>query len=62
MTPNLSTEPVAACPLCHTTSPRLCDQAFATGGYWRCSTCGQIWTAQRIATVTAYAAWVVGRP
>ena len=62
MTPNPPTQTMAACPLCHTTSPRLCDEAFAAGGHWRCSTCGQSWTAQRIATVAAYAAWVAGRP
>jgi predicted Zn finger-like uncharacterized protein len=51
----------AACPLCHTASARLSDQAFAAGGHWRCTTCGQSWTAQRLATVAAYAAWVAGR-
>jgi transposase-like protein len=61
VTPNLSTEPVAACPLCHTTSLRLCDEEFAAGGHWRCTRCGQSWTAQRLATVAAYAAWVVSR-
>jgi ribosomal protein L37AE/L43A len=53
--------PVAACPLCHTASARLADAAFAAGGLWRCTTCGQNWTAQRLATVAAYAAWVAGR-
>jgi ribosomal protein L37AE/L43A len=53
--------PGAACPLCHTASARLADAAFAAGGYWRCTTCGQSWTAQRLATVAAYTAWVASR-
>jgi hypothetical protein len=61
MTPNPPPVPIAACPLCHTTSARLCDEGFAAGGEWRCATCGQSWTAQRLATVAGYAAWVVNR-
>lgn len=60
MTPNVP-EPVAACPLCHTTSARLSDAGFAAGGHWRCTTCGQSWTAERLATVAAYADWVIRR-
>ena len=61
MTPEASAPPVATCPLCHTTSAKLSDEAFAAGGHWRCTGCGQSWTAQRLATVAAYAAWVVSR-
>lgn len=53
--------PVTACPLCHTESARLSDETLAAGGHWRCTTCGQSWTAQRLATVAAYAAWLVSR-
>jgi transposase-like protein len=52
--------PLARCPLCHT-STTLSEQAVAAGEYWRCVTCGQNWTAQRLATVAAYEAWVVHR-
>ena len=52
---------LAACPLCHTESARLSDVAFAAGANWRCTTCGQSWTAQRLATVAAYAAWLASR-
>ena len=31
MTPNPPTQPVAACPLCHATSPRSGDEEFAAG-------------------------------
>jgi transposase-like protein len=62
MTPNVPSVPIAACPLCHTMSTRLSDESFASGGEWRCATCGQNWTARRLATVAAYAAWVVGEP
>jgi hypothetical protein len=51
---------LARCPLCHT-SAELSDQAVAAGQYWRCVTCGQSWTAERLATVVAYEAWVVAR-
>jgi ribosomal protein S11 len=30
-------------------------------GNWRCVTCGQSWTTQRLATVAAYEAWAVNR-
>jgi hypothetical protein len=61
VTADVPTVPVAACPLCHTPSARLCDEEFAAGGDWQCSTCGQNWTAQRLATVAAYEAWVISR-
>jgi predicted Zn finger-like uncharacterized protein len=53
--------PVAACPLCHTASAGLSAQAFAAGALWRCTTCGQTWTAERLAAVAAYEAWVAAR-
>jgi predicted Zn finger-like uncharacterized protein len=53
--------PVAACPLCHTESAGLSAQAFAAGALWRCTTCGQSWTAERLATVGHNPAWVAAR-
>lgn len=47
----------AACPLCHTTSSSLSNDAFTAGDGWRCTRCGQEWNARRLATVAAYAAW-----
>jgi hypothetical protein len=61
VTADLPTVPTAACPLCHTPSEGLCDEQFAAGGDWRCQTCGQNWTARRLETVAAYAAWVTNR-
>lgn len=45
------------CPLCHTADARLTEKALAAGGDWRCRTCGQNWTAGRLATSAAYAVW-----
>jgi hypothetical protein len=47
----------AICPLCHTLEPTMTDAALRAGGWWRCSVCDQIWSAQRLATVAAYAAF-----
>jgi len=52
--------PLARCPLCHT-SATLSAQALAAGELWRCVTCGQTWTAQRLETVAAYEAWAASR-
>ena len=47
----------AICPLCHTPEPRMTHVALRAGGSWRCSVCDQMWSAQRLATVAAYAAF-----
>lgn len=47
----------ATCPLCRTTATRAND----AGADWLCARCGQRWTATRLASVTAYAAWVAER-
>jgi len=52
--------PVAICPLCHTVDS-ITEEAVATGGGWRCKTCGQRWDAARLATVAAYAQYVASR-
>ena len=57
-----ATEPAvgaAICPLCHTPEPRMTDAALRAGGSWRCSVCDQQWSAQRLATAAAYAAFAV---
>jgi len=46
---------VAACPMCHTPARDPLD----ADGSWRCVRCGQQWDLARLATVAAYAAWVV---
>ena len=50
----------ATCPMCHT-SATLSQSALEAGGDWRCVRCGQHWDAARLATVAAYAAWIVDR-
>jgi transposase-like protein len=60
MTGDSSSLTLARCPLCHT-SATLSGKAVAAGEHWRCGTCGQSWTAQRLATVAAYEAWVASR-
>jgi transposase-like protein len=61
MTLDLLSLPFPKCPLCQHTSGTLAEHAPATAGHWRCVTCGQSWTAQRLATVAAYEAWAVTR-
>ena len=46
----------ATCPLCRTTAT-----TDGTGADWMCGRCGQSWTPTRLASVTAYAAWVAER-
>jgi hypothetical protein len=48
----------AVCPMCHTQAP-LTGNAVDADGSWRCVRCGQHWDLARLATVAAYAAWVV---
>ena len=48
----------ASCPLCHTMHPSLTHDALESGGFWRCTRCGQHWDARRLATVSAYATLV----
>ena len=63
--PSMSTLPAitpelvgfATCPLCHTADVTLTDDALRAGGDWECARCGQRWTAMRLATAAAYAAW-----
>lgn len=50
----------ATCPMCHTPGT-LTRSALERGSDWRCGRCGQQWDAARLATVAAYAAWVVER-
>ena len=48
----------ATCPMCHT-SATVSQSALEAHGDWRCVRCGQHWDARRLATVAAYAAWIV---
>jgi transposase-like protein len=52
--------PTPTCPLCHTEDTTITGQAVAEGGAWRCARCGQLWSADRLATAAAYAATQFG--
>jgi hypothetical protein len=47
--------PSPTCPLCHTMDTTITSDALAAGGTWRCIRCGQMWSADRLATAAAYA-------
>lgn len=49
------------CPLCHTVDTTISDESFGTGIAATCGRCGQIWTAKRLDTVTAYASYAAAR-
>ena len=49
------------CPLCHTVAPAITGESLAANGEWRCPQCHQNWTAIRLATVAAYAAYCAKR-
>ena len=46
--------PSPTCPLCHTLDHTITSHALAAGGTWRCTRCGQRWTAERLRTAAAY--------
>jgi transposase-like protein len=46
------------CPLCHTGDTTVTPESVAAGATWKCTTCGQRWSATRLATVAAYAQYV----
>jgi predicted CXXCH cytochrome family protein len=48
---------LVACPSCHTPHTSLPDEVLHAGDSWLCARCGQRWTAHRLETVVAYAAW-----
>ena len=50
--------PLAACPFCHTSLASLPHEAIRADDSWVCARCGQEWTAHRLETVAAYAAWL----
>lgn len=43
------------CPMCHTVDESITIEALGTGGTWKCTRCGQTWSAQRLEAVAAYA-------
>lgn len=47
--------PSPTCPLCHTVDTTITSDALAAGATWRCTRCGQMWSADRLATAAAYA-------
>jgi transposase-like protein len=47
--------PSPTCPLCHTVDDTITSDALAAGATWRCTRCGQMWSADRLATAEAYA-------
>ena len=50
----------AACPLCH--APHHATTAdVAGGGNWRCTRCGQSWSANRLANLAAYGRYAESR-
>ena len=51
----------ATCPSCHTADATMTNDAVGKGADWRCTRCGQLWTASRLATAAAYAVWVSER-
>ena len=51
----------ATCPSCRTTDATMTYDALGKGTDWKCARCGQKWSATRLATVAAYAAWVSGQ-
>ena len=46
------------CPLCHTLDRTVTAEALQAGAGWRCTACGQAWSARRLETVAAYAQYV----
>lgn len=67
--PSMSTLPAiapelvgfATCPSCRTTHATMTNEAVGNGADCQCARCGQKWSATRLATVVAYAAWVSGQ-
>jgi hypothetical protein len=51
----------AICPGCHTAAHSLTMSAVLAGASWRCTQCAQRWSADRLAAVANYAAWVAAR-
>ena len=49
----------ATCPSCRTTDATMTKDAVGKGVDRRCARCGETWSATRLATVAAYATWVL---
>jgi hypothetical protein len=47
------------CLLCHTIDNGVTHDGLDRGQYWRCTRCGQMWDAARLAAATAYSLTVV---
>ena len=49
------------CPLCHTLDTSITASSLAAGSIWRCTRCGQQWSAARLGTAAAYEAYAAAR-
>jgi ribosomal protein L37AE/L43A len=45
----------SVCPLCDTLRHAIMSETLATGAVWKCTRCGQAWSAERIAKAAAHA-------
>ncbi len=45
----------ATCPLCHTVDRTVTPDSLASGATWKCTRCGQTWSAEGLERVAAYA-------
>ena len=55
----LQQSPYVTCPLCHTSDGTLTVDSLIDDRSWQCPTCGHRWTAARLSTAAAYAAWAL---
>jgi predicted Zn finger-like uncharacterized protein len=44
----------AICPLCHAVDRTATSDSLAAGATWRCTRCGQTWSAERLERLAAY--------
>jgi transposase-like protein len=44
----------ATCPLCHTVDETVTPEALEAGATWKCTRCGQTWSAERLERVAEY--------
>jgi predicted Zn finger-like uncharacterized protein len=44
----------AMCPLCHTIDKTVTHDSLEAGATWKCTRCGQTWSAERLETLAAY--------
>jgi transposase-like protein len=54
--------PGPTCPLCHTVDGTITAESLEGGGEWRCTRCGQTWTAERLERLAAYVRFDAAHP